>query len=87
MLLLSFEDFPKDIAEALKRANAWQKLDEPTNTLYITSRNKEQPLTNSEKIRICKYLVMKKHKYRRVVFEKTPIPGYVEKQAMMKGEE
>lgn len=67
--LLTFDDFPKDIADALKRAEARQKLDEVTNTLYIISINKEQPLTNSEKIRITKYIIMRKHLYRKVVFD------------------
>lgn len=66
--LLAYKDFPKDIAEALKRADAWQSLDRHTDHLIITSRNKEEPLTNAEKIRISKYLVMRKHFCRKVSF-------------------
>lgn len=54
--LLTYEDFPKYIVEALKRADAWQSLDRHTDHLIITSRNKEEPLTNAEKIWISKYL-------------------------------
>lgn len=78
MKLLTFDDFPKDIADALKRAKAWQYYDDTCNRLYITSRNKEQPLTNAEKLRIAKYLVMRKHLYRRVSFEQYEVPWYVE---------
>lgn len=66
--LLTFDDFPKDIAEALKRADAWQNLDRHENHLIITSRNLEEPLTNYEKIRISKYLVMRKHFCRKLSF-------------------
>lgn len=65
----TFDEYPKRIAEWLKRAKAWWKYDAVTNTLYINSRNEEQPLTNNEKIEICKYLVMRKHAYKCVHFE------------------
>lgn len=80
--LLTYEDFPKDIAEALKRADAWQNLDRHTNHLTITSRNKEDPLTEKEKLRIAKYLVMRKHLYRRVSFR-----GPVEDFLITRGKE
>lgn len=64
----TFDDYPKRIAEWLKRADAWWKYDAATDTLNITSRNKEQPLTNSEKIKICQYLVIRHHAYKRVRF-------------------
>ena len=67
MKLLSFDDFPKDITDSLRRANAWQKYDDLTDTLYITSRNKEEPLTNVEKFRIYKYLIERKHSYHKVI--------------------
>ena len=66
--LLTFEDFPKDIADSLKRADAWQNFDRHENHLIITSRNTKDHLTNSEKIRISKYLVMRKHYCRKVSF-------------------
>ena len=65
----TYDDYPKHIAEALERAKAWWKYDESTNTLRITSRNAEEPLTNSEKIEICRLLVMKNHAYKRVRFD------------------
>lgn len=65
----TYDEYPKRIAEWLSRSKAWWKYDGVTDTLTITSRNKEQPLTNSEKIEICKYLVMRKHAYKRVRFE------------------
>lgn len=69
MKLLTFDDFPKDIADALRRANAWQRYEESTNTLYITSRNTERPLTKDERISILRYLVKEKHMYRKVHFD------------------
>lgn len=66
--LLTYADFPKDITEALRRADAWQYLDRHTNHLIITSRNKEKPLTNAEKIRISTYLIKRKHFCRKVSF-------------------
>lgn len=74
--LITFDDFPKDIADALRRAKAWAKIEESTNTLFITSRNKEQPLTNTEKIWISEYIVMRKHWYRKVSFEQYQPPLY-----------
>ena len=71
---LTYDDFPKHIANILERAKAWWKLDEDKNTLHIISRNKEAPLTNEEKIKICKYLVTNNHIYRAVKFDdSTPI--------------
>ena len=69
MKILTFDEFSKDIAEALKRADAWYKYDAINDTLHITSRNKEAPLTNGEKIRICEYLIMRKHLYHKVSFD------------------
>ena len=69
MTLLTFDDFQNDIAEALKRADAWQKYDAVTNTLHIISRNKKEPLTNVEKFRICNYLIVRKHLYRKIKFD------------------
>lgn len=65
----TYDEYPKSITEALERAKAWWKYDKITNTLYITSRNTEEPLTNSEKIKICRLLVMRKHAYKRVRFD------------------
>lgn len=65
----TYSDYPKPIAEALERAKAWWKYDEATNTLHITSRNLEEPLSNSEKIKICQLLVMRNHAYKRVHFD------------------
>lgn len=64
----TYDEYPKRIAEWLKRANAWWRYDEVTNTLNIFSRNEERPLTNHEKLEIAKYLVMRKHAYARVHF-------------------
>lgn len=65
----TYDDYPNHLAEALERAQAWWKYDETTNTLHITSRNTEEPLTNSEKIKICELLVMRHHAYKRVHFD------------------
>ena len=65
----TYSDYPKPIAEALERAKAWCAYNEATNTLHITSRNAEEPLTNSEKIKIAKLVVMRKHAYKRVHFD------------------
>lgn len=65
----TYDDYPKHIAESLKRAKAWWKYDMVTDTLHITSRNKENPLTNSEKIEICQYLVIRHHAYKKVRFD------------------
>lgn len=64
----TYDEYPKSIAEALKRAKAWWKYDKITNTLYIISRNTEEPLTNIEKVKIYQLLVMRKHAYKRVRF-------------------
>lgn len=66
----TFGDYPKRIAEWLERAECWWKYDDTTDTLTIRSRNRECPLTNHEKIEICKYLVMRKHAYKCVMFDK-----------------
>lgn len=65
----TFDDYPKRIAEWLRRADALLEYNEDTNKLTITSRNKEQALTNNEKLHICKYLVMIHHAYKRVHFD------------------
>ena len=65
----TYDEYPKIIAESLKRANAWWKYNSVIDTFTITSRNKEQPLTNREKIKIAEYLVMRHHAYKRVRFE------------------
>lgn len=65
----TYDEYPKYIAQALERANAWWRYDKVTNTLYITSRNAKEPLANSEKIKICQLLVMRKHAYKRVHFD------------------
>lgn len=65
----NFEDYPKPIAEALERAKAWWKYDKVANALYIISRNTKEPLTNSDKIKICQLLVIRKHAYKRVIFD------------------
>ena len=72
MKLLTLDDFPKDIVDALIRVRAWQKLDEVSGTLTIFSRNSEYPLSNREKIRISNYLIMQKHLYKKVSFRKDP---------------
>ena len=64
----TYSDYPKSIAEALERAGAWWKYDETTNTLHIISRNTEEPLTNSEKIKIAELVVKRKHAYKRIRF-------------------
>lgn len=65
----TYDEYPKPLSDALKRANAWWKYNKVNDTLYITSRNKNQPLTNSEKIKICQYLVMRHHAYKKVHFD------------------
>jgi hypothetical protein len=65
----TFDDYTKRMAEWLTRADALLEYDETRDTLTITSRNKEQALTNNEKFHICKYLVMIHHAYKRVHFD------------------
>lgn len=67
--LMSFKDFPKDIAGVLRRADALCEYDRVTDTLYITSQNGKAPLTTDEKIRISVYLITTKRMYSKVVFE------------------
>ena len=75
MKLLTFDDFPKGIADALKRADAWQRLNESEKALYIFSRNMDAPLNNREKIQISEYLVTQKHLYKKVSFREEPGVG------------
>ena len=65
----TYDEYPKGLADSLKRVNAYWKYDENTDTLTIFSRNKEQPpLNNREKIQLSEFLVMKNHAYRKVSF-------------------
>lgn len=86
MKTLTFDDFPKDIAEALKRADAWGSYSDDFTILTITSRNLEQPLTNAEKIRITKYLYRRKEHPRKVSFRegKAPFQDLLDREVINK---
>ena len=49
-------EVPEDIRLAIKRARVYQFLDPITMTLFMSSENREEPLTDSEKERIRNYL-------------------------------
>ena len=53
---ITFSDYPDDIANALRRANAYYYRFVESTTLHIVSRNFEAPLTDEEKERIKTYL-------------------------------
>lgn len=53
---ITFEEFPDDIAKALKRADACWRYDIVTDARHIKSRNTKEPLTDKEKQRIKNYL-------------------------------
>lgn len=66
---MSFDDYPKGLAESLKRVNAVFEYDENTDTLTIISKNKERPpLNNREKIQLSTLIIIKNHAYKKVCF-------------------
>lgn len=66
---ISFDDYPKGLAESLKRVNAVFEYDENTDTLTIISKNKERPpLNNREKIQLSTLIIIENHAYKKVCF-------------------
>lgn len=66
----SIEDYPKRMAEWLRRADVVFEYDEIKDKLYILSKNEEKALTNSERYQICRYLGMYKHAFKYVSFRR-----------------
>lgn len=62
-----YDDFPGDIANALKRADAWWYMNDVDRTLTIKSRNKEAPLTEKETVKLQTFLALRGFNYK-VVF-------------------
>lgn len=66
---MSFDDYPKGLAESLKRVNAVFEYDENTDSLFIVSRNKERPpLNNREKIQLATLIVIQNNAYKKIHF-------------------
>lgn len=68
MYFTTFEEFPNDIAKALKRADAWYLRNKMSLTFHIKSRNLYEPLTDEEKERIKSFLALNMFPYE-VVFD------------------
>lgn len=49
-------EVPEDIRLAIERARVYQYLDIESMTLFMSSENRKEPLTDSEKERIRNYL-------------------------------
>lgn len=64
----TFEEFPDDIAKALKRADAWYHRHDMSHRLHIKSRNLYEPLTDEEKERIKSFLALSMFPYE-VIFD------------------
>lgn len=64
----TFSDYPDDIAKALERADAYYRRNIIDQTFHIRSKNKIEPLTETEKERITIYLYLRGLKME-VVFD------------------